>query len=251
MSAALEVTGIRRDFGAVRALDDVSFTLERGVALGVIGPNGSGKTTLANVITGFLRPTAGRVLVDGRDVTRVPAHDRVLLGVARTFQHVRPFYDLPAYKNLVVPLSSPRVRRALGRRWGRTDEVAIDLLEEVGIERDSALPHKPASALPHGYLKRLELARCLALEPTVLILDELFSGMTLAEAASLVPVLEGLRRTGTTIVMIEHRLRELFRLVDRVLVLDFGKAIAEGAPDEVVHDAAVQAAYLGAEVAHA
>ena len=160
----------------------------------------------------------------------------------------KPFYQLPAFKNLVVPLISPRVKRLAGGAYGDRDAVAKDLLEEVGFERDSWVISKQASVLPHGYLKRLELARCLALRPDVLVLDELFSGLSLAEVASLVPVIEKLMVQGKTIVMVEHRLKELFRIADRVIVLNFGQKIAEGEPEAVMVQDDVRKAYLGSEV---
>jgi ABC-type branched-subunit amino acid transport system ATPase component len=147
----------------------------------------------------------------------------------------------------VIPLNSPRVKRLIGGRYGDRDSTAIDLLEEVGFERDSAVPYKPASILPNGYLKRLELARALALRPDLIILDELFSGLSMAEVASTVPIIEKLQSEGKTIIMIEHRLRELFRIVDRVLVLNYGRKIAEGTPKEVMESEEVRGAYLGSE----
>ena len=243
----LEVSRLSKQFGGVRAVQGVSFTLEAGSLLGVIGPNGSGKTTLANLVTGFVRPSGGRVCLRGRDITGMAPHRIVRLGVARTFQMVKPFYQLPAFKNLVVPLCSPRVRAQHGGRFGDRDTVALDLLEEVGFERDSLVAYKPASVLPHGYLKRLELAKVIALEPDLLILDELFSGLSLAEVASVVPIIEKLRDQGCTVVMIEHRLKELFRMADRVIVLNFGEKIAEGPAHQVMEDDTVKSAYLGSE----
>jgi branched-chain amino acid transport system ATP-binding protein len=254
MSAApiLSVHRLSKRFGGIGAVHDVSFELESGSALGVIGPNGSGKTTLVNLITGFVPPSSGRVFFKGQEITRLSPHQRVGLGIARSFQLVRPFYNLPTFKNLIIPLFSPRVRNIKGGRYGNRDEAAIHLLEEVGFERDSPVPYKTASSLPHGYLKRLELARCLALEPELLILDELFSGMSLSEIASLLPLLEKIREQGTTLVMVEHRLRELFRVVEKVIVLTFGQKIAEGIPSEVVKLEEVRKAYLGMEAdAHA
>ena len=169
------------------------------------------------------------------------------LGIARTFQMAKPFYKLPAFKNLIIPLYSPRVKKLRGGRYGKRDDVAIDLLEEVGFERDSFVPYKVASNLPHGYVKRLELARCLSLRPELIILDELFSGMSMSEVASTIPIIERLSGEGLSIIMIEHRLRELFRLANRVLVLNFGRKIADGPPDEVMENDAVKAAYLGTE----
>jgi len=160
---------------------------------------------------------------------------------------VRPFYQLPAYKNLIIPLYSPRVRRLRGGKYGERDDVAVDLLEEVGFERDSFVPYKVAASLPHGYLKRLELARCLALRPELLILDELFSGMSMSEVASTLPIIERLNEEGLTIIMVEHRLRELFRVADRVIVLNFGRKIADAPPRQVMESEEVKAAYLGSE----
>lgn len=246
--ALLQVVKIGKRFGGVQAVEGVNLELSRGEILGIIGPNGSGKTTLVNLITGFVKPDSGKVFYKGKNITGLPPYTIADLGVARTFQMVRPFYHLPAFKNLVVPLYSPRVKRLSGGKFGDRDVVAIDLLEEVGFERDSFVPYKPASALPHGYLKRLELARCLALRPDLLILDELFSGLSMAEVASMLPVLEKLQILGITLIMVEHRLRELFRLANRVIVLNFGVKLAEGTPEEIVNNDKVKEAYLGSEV---
>lgn len=243
----LQVKGMTKDFGGLRAMDDLSFDLGHGESLGIIGPNGSGKTTLVNLISGFVRPDSGCVIYKGRDITGMSPYHIARLGLTRTFQMARPFYKLPAFKNLVIPLFSPRVRGLSGGRYGDRDGIAIDLLEEVGFERDSMVPFKPASALPHGYLKRLELARCLALRPELIVLDELFSGLSLAEVASTVPIIEKLQEEGKALIIIEHRLRELFRIVDRVLVLNFGRKIAEGTPREVMGSEEVKKAYLGTE----
>ncbi len=244
----LRVTGLTKAFGRVVAVNDVSFELPEGGALGVIGPNGSGKSTLVNLVTGFVRPSSGRVELRGRDITGIAPHRAVNLGIARSFQMARPFYDLPVTKNVVIPVSSPRSRRRLGAEFGDRDEAAIHLLEDVGFERDSPIPYKKAGELPHGYLKRLELARCLALDPDLVILDELFSGMSMSEVAGVLPLLERIREQGRALVMVEHRLRELFRVVDSVLVLHFGRKIAAGPPREVMETREVAEAYLGAEV---
>lgn len=244
----LQVANLSKRFGGVGAVYDVSFELEKGGSLGIIGPNGSGKTTLVNLITGFVTPDSGKVLFRGRDITGMMPYKVASLGVARSFQMVRPFYDLPAYQNLIIPLFSPRVRQSKGGQYGDRDEIAIDLLEEVGFERDSPIPYKVTSSLPHGYLKRLELARCLALEPDLIILDELFSGMSMSEVASILPLIQKLREQGKSLIMVEHRLRELFRVVDEVIVLNFGQKIAEGPPNEVTEREEVKKAYLGTEV---
>jgi len=243
----LTVENISKSFGGVRAVHGVSFTVRRGSILGVIGPNGSGKTTLVNLITGFVKRDRGEVFFRAKRITGASPHRIADLGVTRTFQIMRPYHSLPAYKNLIVPLYSPRVRRSTGGSLGDRDAVAIDLLEEIGFERDAYVPYKVASSLPLGYLKRLELARCLALKPEIVICDEIFSGLSMAEITTMVPVLEKLQMGGLTIVMIEHRLRELFRLADRILVMNFGEKIAEDSPDKVMESEQVKKAYLGTE----
>jgi ABC-type branched-subunit amino acid transport system ATPase component len=243
----LVVQELSKSFGGVTAVNLISFELFEGELLGIIGPNGSGKTTLVNLITGFVRPQRGTVQYRGKNITGWAPHKIVGLGIARTFQMVRPFYQLPAYKNLIVPLYSPRVKRMAGGRYGDRDSVALDLLEEVGFERDSRVSFKVAGSLPQGYLKRLELAKCMALRPDLLILDELFSGLSLAEVAGIVPIIEKLRVQGKTIIMIEHRLRELFRIADKVMVLNYGNKIAQGVGKDVMEDPAVKKAYLGSE----
>lgn len=243
----LKGEALSRRFGGVRAVDRVDIDVRQGEALGIIGPNGSGKSTLINLLTGFIRPQAGRVVFKGRDITALAPEDRVSLGIVRSFQMPRPFYNLPAYKNLVVPLFSSRARSLVGGRYGDRDEAALHILEDVGFERDSPVPFKPAGALPHGYLKRLELARCLALDPELIFLDELFSGMSMSEVAAILPLLERIVIEGRTLVLVEHRLSELFRVVNRVIVLDFGRKIADGPPREVMASEDVRQAYLGSE----
>jgi ABC-type branched-subunit amino acid transport system ATPase component len=243
----LKVENLNKHFGGVAAITRVSFQLLEGELLGIIGPNGSGKTTLVNLLTGFVRPDSGKVVYRERTITGRMPYRIAALGIARTFQMVKPFYQLSAFKNLIIPLYSSRVKKLRGGQYGDRDAVAIDLLEDVGFERDSSVPYKVASSLPHGYLKRLELARCLALRPDLLILDELFSGMSMSEVASTLPIIEKLNQEGLSIIMVEHRLKELFRICHRVMVLNFGEKIAEGSPRQVMEDEAVRKAYLGTE----
>lgn len=243
----LEIKGITKHFGGITAVDEVDLDVKPGEPVGIIGPNGSGKSTLVNLITGFVRPDSGQVIFHGKDITRMPAHKIASRGIVRSFQMARPFGTLPAYKNLIVPLSSPRAARRRSGRYGDRDEMALHLLEDVGFERESQIPYKSASELPHGYLKRLELGRCLAMDPEVMILDELFSGMSMSEVAGALPILEQLQSEGITLIMVEHRLRELFRVVEKVIVLDFGQKIAEGSPEEVMEQPEVKKAYLGTE----
>ena len=246
--AFLKVENLSKRFGGVKAVNNVSFELEEGQTLGIIGPNGSGKSTLINLITSFVKPTAGKVYYKGKDITAIAPHKAVTLGIARSFQMAKPFYNLPVYKNLIIPLFSPRTRKLAGGKYGDRDEAAIQLLEEVGFERDSNVPYKSAGTLPHGYVKRLELARCLSLEPDMIVLDELFSGMSMSEVAGTLPFIEDMHEQKKTIIMVEHRLKELFKVVDKVIVLNFGEKIAEGLPEEVMEDPEVKKSFLGIEV---
>ncbi len=247
----LRVQEVSKAFGGIIALNKVSFDVHEGEILGIIGPNGSGKTTIVNCITGFIKKSSGSVEFRGKDITNKPPHKIADMGITRTFQIMRPYYSLPAYKNLVIPLFSPRAKRTGGwrggGRLGDRNTVGIDILEEIGFERDSYVPYKTASTLPTGYLKRLEVARCLALRPEVIICDEIFSGLSMSEIASMVPLIERLQLDGITLIMIEHRLRELFRVSNRVMVLNFGEKLIEGNPQEVMADPKVREAYFGSQ----
>lgn len=247
----LRIQSVSKAYGGILALNRVSFDVHAGEILGIIGPNGSGKTTLVNCITGFVKLTSGTVSFRGKKINGKPAHRIADMGVTRTFQIMRPYYSLPAYKNLVIPLFSPRARRTGGWRGGGKlgdrNTVGIDILEEMGFERESYVPYKTASALPTGYLKRLELGRCLALKPEVILCDEVFSGLSMSEIASMVPLIERMQMEGITLIMIEHRLRELFQVANRVMVLNFGEKMIEGAPAEVMADERVKEAYFGSE----
>jgi len=245
------VQSIAKAYGGIKALNNVSFEVHKGEILGIIGPNGSGKTTLVNCITGFVKPTSGKVFFKGKNISRKPAHKIADMGVTRTFQIMRPYYSLAAYKNLVIPLFSPRAKRTGGWRGGGKlgdrNTVGIDILEEMGFERESYVPYKVASTLPTGYLKRLELGRCLALKPEIILCDEVFSGLSMSEIASMVPLIERMQMDGITLIMIEHRLRELFQVANRVMVLNFGEKLTEGIPEDVMADERVKEAYFGSE----
>ena len=246
-SSLLDVSGLYKNFGGVQAISDLNFEIAEGELLGMIGPNGSGKTTAVNLITGFVKPSEGNIHYRGKNITGWPPYKIVRLGIARTFQMVKPCYQLPAYKNMIIPLYSPRVKKMVGGKYGDRNAVALDLLEEVGFERDAFVAYKSASVLPQGYLKRLELAKAIALQPDLIILDELFSGLSLAEVASIVPIIEKLRQQGKTIIMIEHRLKELFRIADRIIALNYGQKIADGQAADVMESQEVKSAYLGSE----
>jgi branched-chain amino acid transport system ATP-binding protein len=247
----LSVQGITKSFGGLKALMNVSFDIEEGDVFGIIGPNGSGKTTLINCITGFIKTEAGKVLFKGKDITGWPPHKIADIGIARTFQIMRPYHSLPAFKNLIIPLWSPRARKTGGWRGGGKhgdrDTVAVDILEEIGFERDSRVPYKIASTLPTGYQKRLELARCMALRPEIIFCDEVFSGLSMSEIAGMLPLIEKMKDEGITLIMVEHRLRELFKVATRVMALNFGEKIREGEALDVIEDKRVREAYLGSE----
>ena len=242
--ALLEVDRLSVYFGGLAALSNVSLTVERGEIVGLIGPNGAGKTTLFNAITGFVRPSGGLVRFKGGPITGWPAHRICWAGIARTFQLVRLLPELSVLENILVA-GSFGPRRDNGRVISRAE--AIRLLERVGLgNRGSDSPH----SLPVADRKRLEIARALATEPELLLLDEALSGLRGAEARELVALIQALRQEGTTVVMIEHIMKAIMALSDRVVVLHHGEKIAEGTPREVSTSPQVIAAYLGAAQAH-
>ncbi|NNG00194.1 MAG: ABC transporter ATP-binding protein [Desulfobacteraceae bacterium] len=243
----LDVENISKSFGGVQAISNVSLTLNKGDIVGIIGPNGAGKTTLVNLISGFLRPDTGVIRFKKRRISGQPPHRIANSGLVRTFQVMRPYHSLPAYKNLIIPLNSTRVKKMRAGKLGDLDAVAIDILEDIGFERDARVPYKAAGTLPLGYLKRLELARCIALKPDLILCDEIFSGLSMSEITSLIPLLEKLQMSGITLMMVEHRLRELFKLAGRVVVINFGEKIADGPPEAVMARDDVKAAYMGTE----
>jgi ABC-type branched-subunit amino acid transport system ATPase component len=241
----LQVKSVNKSFGGVKAVDQVSFDVIKSEILGIIGPNGSGKTTLVNIITGFVKADSGTVFSEGKKLTGLTPDKIAGLGIVRTFQMPRPYHSLSAIKNLVVPLYSTRIRHTVGGKLGDRDTVALDILEEIGFERDAHVPYKLASAFSEGYLKRLELARCLALRPHVIIMDELFSGLSVSEITAMIPMVERLQMNGITIIMVEHRVKELFQLAHRVMVMNFGEKIAEDVPEKIIKSEIVKQAYLG------
>ena len=239
--AALVVDEITKDFVGLRALDSVNLRLERGEILGLIGPNGSGKTTLINVVTGFLKPTQGRIWVDGVDVTHWPPHKIARLGLARTFQTIKLFKELTVLENVEVSAVS------MGLPRGRARQRAYQVLDSLGAGR---LADTPAGALPYGEERRVEIARALATSPNFLLLDEPAAGLTEAESEVLLQMLASIpSQTGCGMLIIDHDMRLIMRLCDRLHVLNYGGTISAGTPEQVRSDPTVIEAYLGTSTA--
>lgn len=244
----LEVDSVSVRFGGIKAVDDVSLKVEAGTLTGLIGPNGAGKTTLLRAISGVVRPELGRVLLDGRELTGLPVHARARLGLGLSHQIVRPFRSMSPVDNVALAAGGRNTRGPLVALMATDRSVsrkrAHELLVLVGIA-DAAFS-EPAS-LPLGYLKRLEVARALALDPKLLLLDEPLAGLNHLEAASLADTIAALNAGGKTVLLIEHNLGEVMRVCGRLLMLDQGRLIAEGEPRVVMADRAVRAAYMGEE----
>ena len=241
MDTILEVKGLTKNFGGLRAVNGVDFSISRNQIVGVIGPNGAGKTTLFNLLTGFLQPTTGKILFMKENVTGLKPHELVNLGITRTFQIVRPFRQLSVLENVTVACLSKRVTHRTKSR--RSSQIrCMEILDRVGLREKAELL---AADLSHGDLKRMELARALATEPDILLLDEPFSGLATQEIDPLMSVIQELNEGGLTIIIIEHKLRELMKLVERVITVNFGELIADGTPEEIARNKDVIRAYLG------
>ena len=235
----LSLHSVSRSFGALKVTDSVSFDLEPGEALGIIGPNGAGKSTLFNLITGNIAADAGRILLDGRDVTGLPPMDRVRAGIGRSFQIPQPFGGLSVYENLLV---AARFGGEVGA--AEAPRFCMDILARTGL---SAVAEKTASGLPLLQRKRLELARAMATKPRVILLDEIAGGLTDDECVELVATIRSIHAEGTAIIWIEHVLHALNSVVERLMVLNFGRMLMIGAPDAVMASPEVKEIYLGIE----
>jgi len=235
----LDVTNLTKRFGGFVALDEVNVHLDRGERLGLIGPNGSGKTTLINCISGALFNDDGSVVFNGHDITSMPAHQRAHLGIARSFQIPRPFKSMTVLENLCVPLEYAAWDRADHRH---ISEQAMEILETVKFA-DRA--HDKSAGLTQVDMRKLELARALAAKPTLLVSDEAMAGLSSSEVDEILEILMVLNQQGVAVIMIEHIMRAVMRYSERIVVLDAGKKIADGTPDEVIHNRDVERAYLG------
>jgi branched-chain amino acid transport system ATP-binding protein len=238
-STLLEIQHVTKRFGGFSALTDVSLQVQAGERFGLIGPNGSGKTTLINCIAGVLRTDGGRVCFQGIDITTRPAHQRTRLGIARSFQIPKPFVSMTVLDNLCIPLAYAAYAHS------RKGDVAAEGMEILRLFDLEAKARVPSIALTLIELRKLELARAVAAHPKLLISDEAMAGLSSAEVDEILAILFRLNERGITIILIEHIMRAVMRFSNRIVVLDAGRTIAEGTPDEILHNPAVEKAYLG------
>ena len=235
--ALLEVQGLTKRFGGFMALNGVSIHVKPGERFGLIGPNGSGKTTLINCVSGALPADGGRILFEGREITGLPAHRRTRLGLVRSFQIPKPFGSMTVLENLEIPLEY-----AAHERSDAADADAMEILRAIGLESKA---HLRPGGLTQIEMRKLELARAMAARPKLLISDEAMAGLSHAEVDDILAILFRLSERGITIIMIEHIMRAVMRFSERIVVLDAGERIAEGTPEQIVRNPAVEKAYLG------
>ena len=238
--ALLEVAAVTKRFGGFVALAEVSLSVRSGERLGVIGPNGSGKTTLINCICGSLASDAGSIGFDGIDVSRLPPYQRTRLGIARSFQVPRPFSSMTLAENVAVPLEYVAQRQSPGRADVQAE--AYSILAHMGLAEKA---DAPTGSLTQVDLRKLELARAIAVRPRLLILDEVMAGLSAIEVDEMLDIILALSREGVTVMMIEHIMRAIMRFSERVICMDAGRVMAEGAPHQIVQDPDVQRIYLG------
>jgi len=237
MAAQLEVHGLVKRFGGFTALNGVTLEVKLGERFGLIGPNGSGKTTLINCVSGSLRADCGRIRFEGADITTLAPHRRTKIGIARTFQIPKPFTSMTVLENLEIPLEYTGHASAHDGR-----AAALEILNEIGLDTKARL--RP-SGLTQIEMRKLELARAMAARPKLLISDEAMAGLSSAEVDDILSILFRLNAQGITIIMIEHIMRAVMRFSERIVVLDAGERIAEGRPEDIARNPAVEKAYLG------
>ena len=241
MEVVLELVGVSKQFGTLTVLDSLNASVGRGAALGVVGPNGAGKTTMLNILAGDLAPTQGKVLFNGSDITHMPSHERCQIGIGRTSQIPRPFEGLTVFENVLVGATFGRNK---ARITTTQHEASMNALDRVGMTGKANVLAGQLTLLER---KRLELGRALALEPSVLLLDEIAGGLTELEVLELVDTIMTIRKSGVTLVWIEHIVHALLKVVDQLLAIDYGKMLMIGDPQEVMASPAVQSVYMGAQ----